>query len=126
MEGVEPEMHHAAKRNRRWIGRTSYYPSGRIREKVSTRRGVMHGFCERYWEDGSIKEMCQYASGKPCGPYSKYHVNGVMSYYGVYSNEGELQGYCEYDQQGLILAQVGDAVLLQQVPLVSAKNFHIQ
>jgi antitoxin component YwqK of YwqJK toxin-antitoxin module len=47
-------------------------------------RGVRHGECRLYRDDGSLKLRCRYEDGKRSGPFETYHPNGELESRGCY------------------------------------------
>ena len=57
----------------------SYYPSGRLRSKISFTDSLRDGLAKFYYENGNLKEERNYKNGKVEGTIKLYHKNGNLS-----------------------------------------------
>ena len=72
--------------------RTSLWPNGAERERVSFAQGVKEGACFRWHSDGTPRAEGRYASGKKVGEWRFFDESGVLdtARSGVYESDHKI------------------------------------
>lgn len=83
-----------------------YYESGALSEEGTYDNGNVDGQCTVYFENGKIQRKINYSNGKAEGPYEDYHDNGMLAETGTY-NRGMKDGQNKkYDKKGRLFEEI--------------------
>lgn len=70
--------------------------SSNIDVELSYYRGKKHGICKEFYDDGSLKSVCNYTNGKRDGYWTRYKYNGS-----IYTNNHYSLGRVHYYADGI-------------------------
>ncbi len=81
----------------------TYYPGGKLKEKVLFKDDKKHGVAEWYFEDGKIYQQTPYVDGLISGTRKKYYDNGQLEAEIPYEKGQPLLGTKEYTKNGEVI-----------------------
>jgi len=81
----------------------TYYPSGKVKEKVLYKDDKKHGVAEWYFEGGKVYQQTPYENGLIDGMKKKYFEGGMISAEIPYEKGQPLLGTNEYTKDGELL-----------------------
>jgi len=81
----------------------TYYPGGKLKEKVLFKDDKKNGVAEWYFEDGKIYQQTPYADGMINGIRKKYYSNGQLEAEIPYEKGQPLLGTKEYTKNGEVI-----------------------
>ncbi len=57
----------------------SYYPSGKLAERIPFEKGVVNGIYESFFPDGKLQQSLEFVDGLEGGPLKQYYADGTLA-----------------------------------------------
>ena len=76
-----------------------YYSNGNLKHLSTTKNGILHGECQKYYETGILKESIEYIDGKEMLTL-RFYSSGVIDMEGIYNEKSGFQTTKVYYENG--------------------------
>lgn len=84
-----------------------YFPSGKIKSRITYRDDRPFGWTETFYENGNYMEQGNWMGNKWTGPYARYYENGMKQQNFTYSAIGKREGQqLYYFESGILMIDV--------------------